>query len=216
MQTAHDLFKHEMSDLLSGEQIALEGLQEQAEKVQDPQLLKAIEAHRAQTEKQIQRLREAFASIGEEPEDTECHGMKGLVEEFRSFVEEDPSEEVLAFFAVGANAKIEDYEVRAYESAIEFAKMMGHSKAERLLQQNLREEEAQLKKLEQFEKKMLPQLPAGMGEDEETTLRQFKQSSQRRSNGSRSGGNSRSRTNARSNSKKSSSRGGSSRSRRAA
>ena len=208
MQTAHELFLHELSDLLSGERIALEGLQEQEGQIQEPQVLKALEAHRAQTEGQIERLEQVFEELGEEPEDTDCDGMKGLVQEFRTFVKEDPAPEILTMFAVGANAKIEDYEIRAYESAINFAKMMGHRKAERLLNQNLREEQAQLKKLEQFEKKLAPQLPAGMGE--EGTLQQMQRQSQRSSGRSSSSRSSSSRSSgSRSRKSTSSSRNGS-------
>ena len=77
--------------------------------------------------------------------------MKGLVEEFRTFVEEkDPSPDILDHFACGAAAKVEQYEIKGYESLIELAKSMEHNQAVKLLNQSLKEEQSTLEKMEKF------------------------------------------------------------------
>jgi ferritin-like metal-binding protein YciE len=158
MQTAHELYIHELNDMLSAEQQLVDALQEQAEATSDPQLKKAFESHRAQTQKQVERLQSCFEEIGEEPEGEECKGIKGLIEEFKSFVEEqDPSPDILDHFACGAAAKVEQYEIKGYESLIELAESMDHDQAVKLLNQSLKEEESTLEKMEKFGERLQPE-----------------------------------------------------------
>jgi ferritin-like metal-binding protein YciE len=127
---------------------------------------KAFESHRAQTEKQVQRLEQVFESISAEPKETECAGIRGLIQEHENFKQERPSEDLLDIFNVGAATKIERYEISAYESLIRLAREMGHRKAVQLLNQNLKEEQQTLKKMEGFSKKLKPK-HMDMGEAEE-------------------------------------------------
>lgn len=167
MQTAHELYIHELNDMFSAEQMLVEALQEQADAANNPQLKKAFESHLAQTQKQVERLQRCFEEIDEEPEDEECKGMKGLVEEFRTFVEEkDPSPDILDHFACGAAAKVEQYEIKGYESLIELAESMEHNQAVKLLNQSLKEEQSTLEKMEKLGERLQPE-NLGMEEMEE-------------------------------------------------
>src|SRR5512132_2836842 len=98
METAHELFVHEMQDMLDAENQLIEALGKQAEESSRPELKKAFEAHQAQTEKQVQRLEQAFQSIGTEAEESECAGIRGLIEEHDNFKEEEPSPDILDIF----------------------------------------------------------------------------------------------------------------------
>lgn len=167
MQTAHELFIHELQDMLDAEQQLVEALGAQAEESSRPELQKAFQSHQAQTEKQVERLRQVFESIGEDSEEVECKGIRGLIEEHDHFKEEEePAEDIMDIFNVGAAEKVESYEICAYESLIRLAGLMGHNKAERLLNQNLKEEQATLKKMQGFSKKLKPE-NMGMDEEEE-------------------------------------------------
>lgn len=167
MQTAHELFLHELGDILNAERNLLDALQEQADAVTDETLQKALTDHRAQTEKQVERIEQVFEELGEEPEEAECKGMKGLVEEWKTFQqEEDPSEDILNVVTISAATKVESYEINAYESLIVMAQDMDHNKAVKLLQQNLKEEQQTLKKMQSFAKKIKPE-QSGMEEAEE-------------------------------------------------
>jgi ferritin-like metal-binding protein YciE len=92
--------------------------------------------------------------------------MQGLIEEVENFKEKQPSPDILDVFMIGAAAKVESYEIHAYEDLIQLGTDMGHKKAVRLLQQNLREEQQTLKKMEGFAKKIKPER-SGMEEEEE-------------------------------------------------
>ena len=103
MQSARELFIHELTDMLDAEQKLVEALGQLADDhSEQPQLQKGFESHQAQTEKQVQRIQQVFEELGEEPEETECKGMKGLIEERDSFKQEqDPADDILAIFEPG-------------------------------------------------------------------------------------------------------------------
>ena len=158
MQTAHEMFLHELSDMLDAEQKLVEALGKQAEESSRPDLQKAFESHRQQTEKQVQRLEQVFESLEEEAEDAECKGIGGIIAEHDEFMEEEePSEDLIDIFNAGAACKVEHYEIAAYTSLINMAQQMGHTKAVKLLNQNLKEEQQTLKKMEGFVKKLKPE-----------------------------------------------------------
>ena len=196
MQTAHEMFIHELTDMLDAEQNLVEALGKQAEESSRPELQKAFQSHQAQTEKQVERLRQCFEILGEDPEDAECKGIRGLIAEHDSFVEEeDPAEDLIDIFNTVAAAKVESYEIQGYQSLIRLADLMEHTKVSRLLNQNLKEEQQTLKKMEGFSKKLKPQ-NLGMGEEEGEAEGEEEESSSRASGrkGARSSsGNGRSR-----------------------
>lgn len=178
MQTAHEMFIHELTDMLDAEQNLVEALGKQAEESSRPELQKAFQGHQAQTQKQVERLRQCFESLGEEPEDAECKGIRGLIAEHDTFVEEEqPAADLLDIFNTVAAAKVESYEIQAYQSLIRMADLMEHTKVSRLLNQNLKEEQQTLKKVEGFSKKLKP---ANLGMEEE----QPEESGSRKSAGS--------------------------------
>jgi ferritin-like metal-binding protein YciE len=79
-----------------------------------------------------------------------------MIAEKQAFSEEDPSEDLIDVFNVGAAIKAETYEICEYESLIDMAREMKHTKVAQLLGQNLKEEKATLKKMEVFSKKIKP------------------------------------------------------------
>src|SRR5689334_5276340 len=178
MQTAKELFIHELTDMLDAEKKLIEALGELSEDDPRPELQKAFSAHQEQTQGHAERIQQVFQELGEEPEETECKGIKGLIEERESFKEEDPAEDILAAFDVGAAIKVESYEINAYTSLIDMAQDLGLNKAVKLLNQNLKEEQQTLKKMQAFQKKVKPE---NLGIEEEEFEQQQQASRQRRS-----------------------------------
>ena len=158
MQTGHELFIHELADILDGERQLIEALQELENDSSNPQLKEAFAKHRGETEGQVERVEECFSLLGEQPEETQCAGIKGLIEEKKNFMEEeDPSDDILDVFDIGAGIKTESYEICAYELLISMAREMKHTKVAQLLNQNLKQEQTTLKKLQGFSKKIKPE-----------------------------------------------------------
>jgi ferritin-like metal-binding protein YciE len=156
MQTGHELFVHGLNDMMDAERQLVDALEELAGDSSRSDLKKAFEQHRKETEGQIERLQQCFELLGEDAEDTECHGIRGIIAEKKAFAEEEPSEDLIDVFNVGAAIKAESYEICEYESLIDMAREMKHSKVAQLLNQNLKEEKATLKKMEGFSEKVKP------------------------------------------------------------
>ena len=165
METAREFLVHGLSDMLDAERKILGILGESQDDVSNEQLRKALESHYKQTEGQIDRLEKCFDELDEEPQETECKGIIGLKQEKEEFIKQDPSDDLLDIFTAGAAAKVEHYEIASYNALIDHAEQLGLKKAVRLLQQNLREEEQTLKKMEGFSKRLKP-LNTGMEEEE--------------------------------------------------
>lgn len=166
MESVREFFVHELGDMLDAERKILKVIEQQQQETQNQQLQKALEMHYGQTEKQIERLEQVFQELDEEAEETECKGIQGLIDEKQAFMEENPSEELVEIFGIGATCKVEHYEIASYTSLVDLATKLELSKAVRLLNQSLKEEQQMLKKAEGFAKKIKPQ-NLGMEQEEE-------------------------------------------------
>jgi ferritin-like metal-binding protein YciE len=164
METAREFLVHGLSEMLDAERKILGILEDSQEDVSNDQIRKALDQHHKQTEGQIERLEKCFEELEEEPMETECKGIGGLKQEKETFIQEDPSDDLLDIFTVGAAEKVEHYEIASYNALIDTCEKLGIKKAVRLLQQNLREEEQTLKKMENFSKRLKP-LNTGMEEE---------------------------------------------------
>jgi ferritin-like metal-binding protein YciE len=142
--------------MLDAENQLVDALAELAGDSSRADLRKAFEQHGRETERQVERLEQCFQLLGEESEETECFGIRGLVAEKKAFAEEDPSPDLIDVFNVGAAIKAESYEICEYESLIDMAREMKHTKVTQLLRQNLKEEKATLKKMESFSERVKP------------------------------------------------------------
>jgi ferritin-like metal-binding protein YciE len=177
MQTGHEMFVHELNDMMDAERQLVNILQQNADDSSRNDLKKAFEEHRKQTEGQIERLEQCFELLGEGQEETECHGIRGLAAEKEAFKEEDPSEDLIDVFNVEAGIKAESYEICSYESLVDMAREMKHTQVAKLLRQNLKEEQATLRKMEGFAKKVKPNQMMSEEEEERARERQGARSS---------------------------------------
>ncbi len=157
MQTAQELFLHELREMLDAEHRILEILSEQREESSNTSLQSAFQAHHKQTESQIERLEQCFELIGAEAQQTECAGIKGLREERESMIREDPSADILDVFNIASAIKVERYEISSYESLIRLAEQIKQSKIVRLLKRNLTEEEQTLGKMTTLASRIKPE-----------------------------------------------------------
>ncbi len=159
MQTAMDLFMHELADIRSAEKIFLEVLKKGASKASNETLVKLLEEHRQQTEGHLKNVDAAFEALGMKPQEVECKGAKGLQEELEEAIKEKPAPEILDAMIASGAAKTEHYEITAYSGIIDLAKQLGQKDAAKLLEQNLKEEQETLKKVEKAEEQLSKELP---------------------------------------------------------
>ena len=88
----------------------------------------------------MQRLEKIFQSLEESPKGKKCAGMEGLVKEGIEVMEEDFEGALMDAALIGATQRVEHYEIAAYGTASEFAKILGESEHVTLLEETLQEE----------------------------------------------------------------------------
>ena len=161
MSSPRELFLHELGDLLYAEQSLTKVLPELAEQSSDTELREAFQHHLEETRKHIENLEQVFARLGEKPKAERCPGIEGLRKEHDDFVsEESPSPEILDLFNTGAAARTEHYEIAAYTGLITMARSLGQTEAIGLLEQNLRQEEQALQKVNTIAQELGSKQPA--------------------------------------------------------
>jgi ferritin-like metal-binding protein YciE len=154
INTPRELFVHELSDAMSAEQQILKMLPELQKEVRNSDFKQALKEHEQETRQQVKNLEAVFKQIGEKPEDTTCYGVKGLADEHKALHEEQPSPEILELANVSGAAKTEHYEMVMYTGLVQMAKDLGERESAKLLQENLDQEKAMAKRVEQLSKEL--------------------------------------------------------------
>lgn len=144
-----ELFEHELGDIYFAEHRLVDAYEEFASNTNDQELTELFETHREQVGEHIERLVEIFDTMGEPPQEEECLGIEGLLDEYNEFVEEDPDPSALDLYNVTTAGKTQRYEITAYESLIEVAKALENEEAEELLRETLEEERETLEQLQE-------------------------------------------------------------------
>lgn len=156
MTSPEDLFVHELEDVYYAEQQLTKVLPKLAKEVSDTEFSDALEHHLDETKEHVANLEQVFQELGVPAKGEKCPGIDGIKEEHDTFLEEnDPNGDVLDLFVTGAAARTEHYEIAAYTGLVEMAESLGAKKAAELLQQNLKQEQEALKKVETISKRLL-------------------------------------------------------------
>lgn len=149
MKTPLDLFVHLCSDMYSAENIIAQMLG-QAEKVAtNDQLIKDLQMHRQQTEQHAKNLERVFQLIGQNPHHVVCHAAQGLAQSLKEGASQSQSHDVTDGLVIAGGCETEHLEIAAYTGLIKQARALGQTNVIDLLQQNLRQEQQALEKLEQ-------------------------------------------------------------------
>src|SRR4029450_8412479 len=102
----------------------------------------AFETHLEETRGHVERLEQVFELLDEKVQGKHCDGIAGIIDEGKSIMEEDFDEATMDACLIAAGQRAEHYEMAAYGTLVAWAKGMGHSDAEGLLQEILDEEKA--------------------------------------------------------------------------
>ena len=145
--TLHDAFIDELRDTYDAEKQLTKALAKLAKAATAPKLRQAFESHLKETQGQIARLEQVFASLDEKVRGKHCDGIAGIIEEGKSIMEEDFDDTTMDACLIAAGQRAEHYEMAAYGTLVAWAQAMGHTLAARLLQQTLNEEKLADEKL---------------------------------------------------------------------
>jgi ferritin-like metal-binding protein YciE len=99
------------------------------------------------TEEQIGRLETIFQSLDKAARGKHCPGMEGIIQEGSEMIKEEDPGPALDAALIASAQKVEHYEIAAYGTLVEWAKILGMDDAVELLQQTLAEEKETDEKL---------------------------------------------------------------------
>jgi ferritin-like metal-binding protein YciE len=142
LKTLQDLFVNELKDVYSAEKQILQALPKMAKASSSPDLRRAFETHRKQTQDQVARLDKIFEQIGASTRGKKCKGMEGLLAEGTDIMEDEGEETVIDAGLIAAAQRVEHYEIAAYGCLRTYATLLDQPKAATLLEETLQEEEA--------------------------------------------------------------------------
>ena len=89
----------------------------------------------------MKRLEQVFQLVGERPEGVPCKAIQGIIEEAQEVLREFQGGEASDAGLIAAAQTVEHYEITRYGTLLAWAKQLGLSEAEGLLQETLIEEE---------------------------------------------------------------------------
>jgi ferritin-like metal-binding protein YciE len=147
IHTMDDMLLHGLQDIYYAEQQITKALPKMIEQATNRDLATALKNHLEETNKQIERLDQAFKKLGKKPSGTDCPAIDGLIKESDETAGEIADRSVLDA-AIVANAQaVEHYEMARYGTLIAWAEELGHDDIVRFLTTNLNEEKAANTKL---------------------------------------------------------------------
>ena len=152
MKTLADAFYDELRDVLSAEKQLLKALPKMVKHASSEKLATALQDHLGETEKQVERVEQAFEDTGKSARAKTCEAMKGLVTEAEEMLKEEAEPAVKDAVIIACAQKVEHYEIATYGTLCTWAEALGYEGALKLLKQNIAEEESADKKLSELAK----------------------------------------------------------------
>ena len=148
------LYVDELKDLYSAENQLVKALPKMAKAASAEELRRGFEEHLKQTKVHVQRLEKILRSLDESPKGKKCVAMEGLVKEGSEVMEEDFGDAVLDAALIGTAQRVEHYEIAAYGTVREFARVFGETDHASLLEETLGEEKDTDEKLTELAKEI--------------------------------------------------------------
>ena len=135
-----DLFLDTLKDIYFAEKKILSALPKMAKAAQSPKLKAAFEKHLGETENQVERLDQVFASIDETPKGKTCDAIMGIIDEGKEVMSEYRGMPALDAGLLAAAQAVEHYEISRYGTLKTWAAELGYNEAVKLLDATLKEE----------------------------------------------------------------------------
>jgi ferritin-like metal-binding protein YciE len=169
--STQDLFLHELSEVYDAEHRFIEGQQEMVEHATDESLKGAIQEHLEQTRQHAVNVERVFAELGQEAHRETNAVAQGLVSEAQEGIQEAQSSALRDCAIVSAVIKVEHFEIGSYRSLVTGANLMGQTEIERLLRENMQQEEETARTAENSAEELLQKaMQAEAGSSEEQGL----------------------------------------------
>ncbi len=135
-----DLFYDTLKDVYFAEKKIVSTLSKMAKATISPDLKKAFEKHKTETEGHVKRLEEVFALIDAKPQAKTCDAIMGIVKEGEGIIEDYKGSPVIDAALLAVAQAVEHYEISRYGTLKCWAGELGMNEAATLLDATLQEE----------------------------------------------------------------------------
>lgn len=135
-----DLFHDTLKDIYFAEKKIVATLPKMAKAATSPDLKKAFEKHKLESEGHVKRLEEVFASIDAKPVAKTCDAIVGIVKEGEGLIEDYKGTAALDPALIAVAQAVEHYEIARYGTLKCWASELGLDDAAELLDATLDEE----------------------------------------------------------------------------
>jgi ferritin-like metal-binding protein YciE len=147
VDSLRELLEEELKDLYDAEKQLTKALPKLAKKATSPDLKEAFTEHLQQTEGHIERLEEAFESLGMPARGKACKGMRNLISEGNDMIADAEDDATRDALMIAAAQKVEHYEIASYGTTRTWASLLGKNDVAELLEGILDEEKTADQKL---------------------------------------------------------------------
>ena len=137
-----ELFHDTLKDIYYAEKKLVTALPKMAKAAQNADLKAAFQKHAGETEGQVKRLEQVFATIEENPQGKKCAAIEGLIEEGNEIAKDYKGSPALDAGLLAAAQAVEHYEISRYGTLRAWAGELGLKDAVKLLDETLDEEKA--------------------------------------------------------------------------
>ena len=141
------LFEDELKDIYWAEKALTKAIPKMIEHATSSELIDALTVHLEETQEQVNRLEQVFASIGKKAEAVKCEAMTGLIKEAEEIMEECEEGAMCDAGIISAGQKVEHYEIATYGGLAQLAKTLQLEDIAGILEETLVEEKAADEKL---------------------------------------------------------------------
>lgn len=167
ISNAQELFVHELGEIYDAEHRFIEGQQEMIQNATDEGLKGAIQEHLEQTRQHAVNIERVFTELGQEAQRETNEVAQGLVSEAQEGIQEAQSDALRDCAIDAAVIKVEHFEMGSYRSLATGARLMGQTEIERLLEENMQQEEVAARIAENSAEELLQKAMQVGGQEEE-------------------------------------------------
>jgi len=142
MKNLDEVFEHTLRDIYYAENQLVKALGKVSGAASNGEFKDALGQHLTETKGHIKSLDAVFKSIGQKASGEKCDAIEGLIKETDGIIEDTKAGAARDAALIGCCQAVEHYEIARYGTLREWAKVLGHDDAHKLLSVILDEEKA--------------------------------------------------------------------------
>lgn len=139
LDSMETLYEHQIKDLYDASQRLSGTLPDMIEAAHNPEVKAWFVKTQSAVDRQLERFKELFSKLGQEPAAETCKAMKGIINEGKDYINAEGDPDVIDAALVATAQRIAHYELAGFGTARNFAHQLGRDCCAPLLHESLNE-----------------------------------------------------------------------------